>query len=271
MQFGLELWQYMLMSFVGVNVLYVGIGGAVHWWFYVKNRDRAQSWKIQPDKFLSKKLDREAMWLGIFNMNLAALVFGVIGWGLFEHGWTQLYFDPSEYSWQYTLLSVFLCWLFIEAHAYYLHAGGHLWQGFYKNIHSVHHRYSAPTFWTISAMHPLEWVLHSSYIMLPAFVFPMHIGVYGAVVGMTFVLGYWDHCGIKYPRIPLHGSNKFHDDHHKYFHVNFGFTCSLFDKIHNTVRRDGHHYNEQTFNGGQGIVRKPEDLGDKVVGPMTPY
>ncbi|ROS01752.1 sterol desaturase/sphingolipid hydroxylase (fatty acid hydroxylase superfamily) [Sinobacterium caligoides] len=270
MQFGLALWQYVLLALAGVNALYVGLGGLVHWFYYVKNKHKAKRWKIQSDKFLSKKLDREAMLLGTLNMNIASAGFGVIAWGVFEHGWSRLYYDFDAYSWDYTLLSMFLCWLFIETFAFYLHAGGHIgW--FYKHIHSVHHRYSAPTFWTISAMHPLEWVLHSSYIVLPAFIIPMHLGVYAMMVSLVFILGYWDHCGIKFVRIPLHGSNKFHDDHHKYFHVNFGFTCSLFDRIHDTVRRDGHHYNELSFNGGKGKVRKPEELGERAVGPLMEY
>jgi lathosterol oxidase len=270
MQLGMAMWQYLLIGLIGGNALFIGLGGIVHWWYYVRNRDNSQRWKIQPERFLSKRLDREAMWLGIFNYNLATVVMATLAWGVFEHGWSRLYFDFAEYGWDYTVLSLFLCWLFIEAAAYYMHAGGHLpW--FYKRFHYIHHRYSTPTFWTISAMHPLEWIAHASYIALPAFVIPMHIGVYMSVVAMTFILGYWDHCGIKFPRIPLHGSNRFHDDHHKYFHVNFGFTCSLFDRIHDTARREGHHYDELTFNGGQGIVRKPEALGERAMGPALKY
>lgn len=267
----MALWMYVSIAFVVGNLAFIGIGGGIHYWYYVKNKQKASQWKLQPKKFLSKKLAREAMLLGLFNYNLASMSFGVIFWGVFEKGWSRLYYDFNDYGWDWTILSVFLCWLFIETCAFYVHAGSHIgW--FYKKIHYIHHRYTAPTFWTISAMHPLEWVIHASYIILPIFIFPMHIGAYLFVMVCTFIAGYWDHCGIKLPfELPLHGSNRFHDDHHKYFHVNFGFTCSLYDKIHDTVRRDGHHYTEQSFAGGKGIVRKPELLGDKAIGPRTDY
>lgn len=271
MEFGLSIWQYLLIAFVMGNFFFIGIGGGIHYFYYVKNRDQYKDWKLQPDKFLSKKLGREAMWLGLFNYNLASMSFGAIAYCVFELGKSRLYYDINEYPLDWFFLSIFLCWLFIEFFAFYLHAGGHI-KWFYKNIHYVHHRYSAPTFWTISAMHPLEWVLHSSYIILPPFLFPMYLWAYVGVVAVTFIAGYWDHCGIKLPfNLPFHGSNKFHDDHHKYFHVNFGFTCSLFDKIHDTVRREGHHYNEESFTGGKGVVRKPEDLGCKICGVRTDY
>jgi lathosterol oxidase len=121
-------------------------------------------------------------------------------------------------------------------------------------------------------MHPLEWFLHASYIVLPAFLFPMHLGLYMFVVACTFIAGFWDHAGIRFPfDLPLHGSNRFHDDHHKYFHVNFGFTCSIFDRIHDTVRREGHHYNEETFAGGKGRVLDPVLREKGAIGKWVDY
>jgi lathosterol oxidase len=211
------------------------------------------------------------MWLGLMNMSLAAAAFGVVSWGVFEQGWSKLYYDISDYGYGYFFFSIFICWLFIETCAFYVHAGAHIgW--LYTKIHSVHHRYSAPTFWTISAMHPLEWIAHSSYIILPPFIFPISLEAYVFVVACTFIAGYWDHAGIRFPiDLPLHGSNRFHDDHHKYFHVNFGFTCSLFDKIHDTVRREGHHYSEETFLGGKGRVKDPVLREKGAIGKWVDY
>lgn len=267
---------YILLALIGGNLSFLGIGGGVHYWYYIRNRDKASEWKHQPTKFLSNKLAREQMLLGWFNFNVATIGAGVIMWGLMEHGWTKLYFDLSEQSLGYTIASAFFCWLFIEACAFYIHAVSHIGV-LYSHMHRIHHKYTAPSFWALSAMHPLEWLFHVSYIVLPAFLFPMHVGVYATVVILTFICGYWDHCGIKLPfDLPLHGSNKFHDDHHKYFHVNFGFTCSLFDRIHDTVRREGHHYTEETFAGGKGIVkdkelRKRGAIGQRVDYSSRPY
>ena len=99
--------------------------------------------------------------------------------------------------------------------------------------------------------------MHSLYVLAPAFLFPLHGGIFFFFLGAVYLLGFWDHCGIKLFRIPLHGSNKFHDDHHKYFHVNFGFTVPWFDMLHKTIRREGRHYTERTFLGDKGILRDP--------------
>ena len=41
----------------------------------------------------------------------------------------------------------------------------------------------------------------------------------------------------------------FHDNHHQYFHVNFGFNIELWDQIHGTVRMKDRIYREDIFWG----------------------
>lgn len=48
----------------------------------------------------------------------------------------------------------------------------------------------------------------------------------------------------------------FHDDHHKYFHVNFGFNTTIFDQFHDTIRRKDREYGVDIF-GGKGRAAKP--------------
>jgi Delta7-sterol 5-desaturase len=268
--FGLEWYQYMLITVVSANILFLGVGGAIHYHYYHKKRHLDKQWKMQPGKYLSDKLAKHAVFWGTLNMNIASAAFGFLGWGVLEHGWSQIYFDINEYSYGWAALSVFLAFLVIEASAYYIHAAIHN-PFLYKHIHQMHHYYTAPNYFTISAMHPLEWIIHASYVIAPAFLFPMHWSLYLFVMMTTFFYGFWDHSGIKLGfNLPFHGCNKFHDDHHKYFHVNFGFLTPIFDRIHNTVRREGHHYTELTFQGGQGRV-KLDELGDRAIGPWVDY
>lgn len=270
MDIDLLWWHYLLITLVGANTLFLGVGGGIHYYFYHLKRDQNAQWKMQPNRFLSKRLARHAAFLGIFNMNLAAAAFGLLAYAVLEQGFSKIYYDFADYSLGWACLSVFLAFLFIEACAYYMHALSHRpW--LYQRIHKIHHYYSTPTFFTISAMHPLEWIAHASYIVAPAFLFPMHWSLYLLVMLTTFFYGFWDHCGIKQPfPLPFHGSNQFHDDHHKYFHVNFGFLTPYFDRIHDTVRREGHHYTEDSFTGGKGKV-KPEKLAHQAIGPWVKY
>jgi lathosterol oxidase len=267
---GNEWYFYVLMSMVGGNLFYLGFGGFIHWKYYIKNRNKAEEWKIQPTKFISKRQTKKALILGIFNMNMASVMSGLLAWGVLEKGWSKIYFDFNDYAYGWAFLSFFLALLFLDGAAYYYHALGHR-PFMYKHFHSVHHRYSAPEFFTLSAVHPIEWFVQVCYTFAPVFLFPIHGAVYLAVLVIAFLYGFWDHSGIKLKfNLPLHGSNSFHDDHHKYFHVNFGFLTPLFDMIHDTARREGHRYKEDTFTKGKGIVNL-EELGSKAIGPLVKY
>ena len=41
----------------------------------------------------------------------------------------------------------------------------------------------------------------------------------------------------------------FHDNHHQYFHVNFGFNIEVWDTLHGTVRQKDKIYREDIFWG----------------------
>ena len=95
------------------------------------------------------------------------------------------------------------------------------------------------------------------FVLLPAIVIPVHWAVYILVVGYTYLIGMIDHCGIdvRWP-LPLHSGNRFHDDHHVYFHCNYGHHTQLFDKLHKTVRRGDRRYGADVF-GGRGAALDP--------------
>src|SRR5262249_9246751 len=60
------------------------------------------------------------------------------------------------------------------------------------------------------------------------------------------------HSGVRVsPWIPWMPSTYFHDDHHRYFHVNYGQHLLLWDRLYGTLRRDGRRYGIEVF-GGQG-------------------
>ena len=52
-------------------------------------------------------------------------------------------------------------------------------------------------------------------------------------------------------RCPWQPPPRFHDDHHVYFHVNFGQTLGLWDRVFGTWRRVGRVYGEHVY-GGKG-------------------
>jgi Delta7-sterol 5-desaturase len=246
------------LASVGLSLLisvvtFWGIGGAIHWWFYVRRRARAAEWKLQPDRWLTRDQSRGAFWLGSFNILVGSIVGGTFTWWV-AHGGSPLYGDARRYGLWWLPVSALLGLVMIDAGLYYSHRLLHD-RRLFRYIHRWHHRFVAPTVFTTTAMHPVEFLIFMSFLLLPAFVVPMHVGVYIAVIGYTYFIGIVDHVGVRVRwRLPFHGDNRFHDDHHVYFHCNFGHHTALFDRLHGTVHRHDRHYDEHTF-GGRGAPR----------------
>jgi lathosterol oxidase len=255
--------QTLLVS-IGISVVvslvtFWGIGGLIHWWFYVRRRDEAEQWKLQPKRFLKPKLAREAFWLGSGNIVMGGIVGGTFSWNVVRGGWSSLYFDPLEHGVPWLIASAIVGLFTIDAGLYYSHRFLHrkMW---FRHVHRIHHRYTAPIIFTTTAVHPLEFLFFQFFVLLPAILVPMHWAVYILVVGYTYLIGMIDHCGIKvnWP-LPLHGGNRFHDDHHVHFHCNYGHHTQMFDLVHETVHREGRRYGPEVYGGkGEAIDgRKP--------------
>lgn len=249
------------MACVGASVAvtvvtFVGIGGAVHLWFYRLRRADAPAWKLQPGRFLPPPLARHAFWLGLGNILMGAVLGGTLAWHIAGGGWSMLYFDWGDRPLWWLPISAALLYFMIDAGLYYSHRGLHQ-RHLFRWIHRWHHRYTAPTIFTTTAVHPAEFLTFQFFLVLPAFVLPVHVGVYLAVIVYTYFIGMVDHCGVRvaWP-LPLHGSNRFHDDHHVYFHCNYGHHTTLWDDLHGTTRRPDRHYDIHTFGGRGAPVRK---------------
>jgi lathosterol oxidase len=233
------MWREWLSSVAwstAVSVItFWGIGGLVHWWFYVRRRDQAEQWKLQPRRFLTPDLMRHAMLLGGFNLALGSLLGGTFVMWVKHGGYSSLSFELGRWGWLWIAPSFVLSYFAIDAGLYYSHRALHH-RALFPYIHRLHHRYVAPTVFTTTAMHPLEFFIFTSFLVLPAFVIPMHVGTYLAVIGWTYFIGVLDHSGVRFPwKLPLHDDGRFHDDHHIYVSCNYGHHTSLWDRLHGTA------------------------------------
>ena len=214
-------------------VTFWGMGGVAHWWFYVRRRADAGAWKIQPGRFLTPARERQARRLGGINILAGAVVGGTLAWHVQRGGWSSLHTDGRDgIAWLAT--SFLLCVAMMDAGLYYSHrALHHRW--LFRRIHRLHHVFVAPTVFTTLAMHPVEMAVFVVFVFLPAFVIPMHAGVFIAALAYTYLVGMLDHAGIRVRlRLPFHTFG-FHDDHHIYVHCNYGHHTTLFDRFHRTV------------------------------------
>jgi Delta7-sterol 5-desaturase len=241
-------WLVFVASSLGVTaVTFLGLGGVVHYWFYVRKRGEAAAWKLQPKRFLSPALTRHAFWLGTGNIFMGAFVGGSFAYHVASGGYSSIYFDAGKYGLWYLPVSAVLLFFAIDAGLYYSHRALHQ-RTLFRYIHRIHHRYTAPVIFTTTAVHPIEFLTFEFFLILPALIIPVHAAVYVAVIAYTYFIGMVDHSGVhvRWP-LPLHGDNRFHDDHHVYFHCNYGHHTALFDRLHGSARRLDRHYDETTF------------------------
>merc|ERR1711970_1069959 len=96
----------------------------------------------------------------------------------------------------------------------------------YKHFHKLHHTYKQPTAFSVTAIHPIEFLNIQSIYIMPMFLIPIHAVTYCGMLDYIF-----------------------HDNHHQYFHVNFGFNVELWDRIHGTLRQKNKIYREDIFYG----------------------
>ncbi len=237
------------MSWLVSIVTFWGLGGLVHWFYYVHKKGDALRWKIQPRRWLTRDQLKLAMVLGGFNLTVGSILGGTLAWHVTGGGWSTIYFSVAERGWAWLVGSTALVFVLIDAGLYYSHRLLHH-RAIFKHIHRWHHRFVAPVVFTTTAMHPLEFLIFATVLFLPAFVIPIHAGAYVVVLFYTYLIGMIDHSGIKLAvPLPFHADNGFHDEHHTAFHCNYGHHTTLWDKLHGTQKRTDRAYGEDIFHG----------------------
>lgn len=136
----------------------------------------------------------------------------------------------------------------------------------YRNIHKIHHRYIHPTPFSAFALHPIEFLVFQSAGIIQAAIFPMHIVGYLATVIYIAFHNQADHSGIDFEGdLPWMPTTKYHDDHHLYFHLNFGLHLVTWDWLGGTLRSKERQYGEDMFVGEQDV---PKHIGQQST-PVT--
>ena len=146
--------------------------------------------------------------------------------------------SPWELAWQVALFLYLDDFLF-----YWMHRALH--QGWlFKRIHAVHHRIYTP--WAITGhyMHPAEFVLTGSLMILG----PLLLGSHLTTIFAWIVVRQWEaaegHCGYALPWSPsrfIPGSEgaEHHDLHHARVRVNYAGFLPIWDKVFGTWARRG--------------------------------
>lgn len=247
---------------VGLGMYYV-IGALFERRYYRRRRAEAARWKCQPERWPTDRMRRQDLALGTANLVAGSLLSGLLAYHVATGGKSGIYLDLRRHGLVFTLAGTLLYFLLTDAGLYFAHRLLHR-PALFRRIHRWHHRNTVPTAFTAHAMHPAEFFLYQAIMLLPALVFPIYY--LGLIVLLLYqnCVALVDHSGIRFrSHLPWQPPPLFHDDHHRYFHVNYGQNLGLWDRLFGTQRRVGRRYGIDVF-GGRGA---PEDHDGPAGGP----
>lgn len=212
------------------NVVYwtlSSIGLVADYLFYTQRSEILRKCKLQNHTIFSTRKGqqtdelRDLFLLTGFNM---LLISTVICCPLFEWIWDHVndhrYAESENWNWQNELiLKIPLHMLVTDMGFYSFHYLLHYSPFLYKNIHKVHHRFTAPTAMMCVYAHPIEFMIGN--------VFPVYLGTIITNAHPKTCYIWWclamlgtckGHCGYR-----IFGFADYHDHHHnRHKHRNFG-------------------------------------------------
>jgi len=253
-------------------VLFFGIGGYLHMKYYVGQKDKPHLWKCQPNNWLPRKDEIHEMVVGWFSLTLGSVLSAGLATWILNGGYTSLYFEFGKHGLLWSLLEFPLVFIPTDYITYWLHRIYHM-PFMYKHFHKLHHTYKQPTAFSVTAIHPVEFLNIQAVYIAPMFLMDIHAGVYIFYIMYIYYHGIVDHSGINFKALwfqPWQPDCIFHDNHHQYFHVNFGFNVELWDRLHGTLRQKDKIYREDIFWGkGKDMSEATEeeraaDMGERM-------
>jgi lathosterol oxidase len=246
----MSLAGYVAAAIAGGLGMYFGIGGLLELLYY-RRREQASTWKIQPRRWPNAKARRNEILLGASNMTMASIASGAIAHHVATGGASSIHLDLRTHGVPFFVATTLLYFVATDGALYAAHRLLHR-KKLFLHIHRVHHRWTSPTAFTSAAMHPLEMALYQGIMIVPLFIVPIHVVGLVAVLIYQNTIALFDHSGVNFGSLlPWQPPPRFHDDHHVYFHVNYGQTLGLWDRLFGTWRRVGRAYGEHVF-GGKG-------------------
>src|SRR6478609_5925757 len=101
----------MLMTLAGFELLalgggfglYFGLGGYFEWRYYLRRRQQAAAWKIQPQRFTAPRRRRAEVFLSVVNLAGASLMSGYLAYRISTDNPTAVYTSSAGRSLAFSL------------------------------------------------------------------------------------------------------------------------------------------------------------------------
>lgn len=221
---------------------YFFIAGLAFFIFYFLLKNVLASRRMQ-DKFPGiKHYSRDILFSLITILifaTMAALVFTVL------RDYTNLFLPWDKYGSVYYFLTFPLMLLIHDAYFYWMHRLMHQ-PNLFRYIHRVHHLSTNPSPWTAYAFHPLEAIIEAGIIPVIAFTLPVNFSAFALFLLFQFFYNVYGHLG--YELFPARFNKTWigrwvntgtaHNQHHQFFHGNYGLYTLIWDRMFGTLRKD---------------------------------
>ncbi|XP_050549078.1 uncharacterized protein LOC126910496 [Daktulosphaira vitifoliae] len=234
-----EFRSQLIWSFAIGYGIYFSCCGYLEWSYSVRRQSQTVEWKCQPNKWLTWQLYLDQIKWGVVGLACTNIVSALFATNFTCGGYSTLYLEFNSYSWIWWILQWPIIFLYQDYTTYWIHRMYHS-RFLFVNFHYLHHRYYQPTSWSVTALHPVEILTLQASSMLPVFVIPVHWLSFSLIILYNYYHGIIQHSGINLKPFwwqPWQPDVMFHDLHHKYVNVNFGFNCYIWDQIHDSIKK----------------------------------
>ncbi len=230
------------LSFVAGVVQYLARSAGLYWLFYVRNRDKWGSAKLQrawPDR---AQLALEIRWslasCGVYAVMTVALYYAAL------RGWTRIYLNFSDYGWGWFLGSFAAMLALHDAYFYATHRLSHRWRWLFRRVHRIHHQTSNPTPFADIMFHPVDAVIHAGFVPLFLFGLPLHPLAFGLFMTLVTAVNAVGHIGYELFPEAWRGHwfwrhvarAEAHNAHHAHVQCNYGLYFTFWDRLLGTQK-----------------------------------
>ena len=221
--------------FLAVFFRYIFISGAYHYLFFNFFKKQFQTRLINKVVLTGQQARLE-----IYRSFLTSIIFAFSGIALLylmHEGFSEIYFQWSDYPLWYHPLSIFFALFIHETYYYWLHRWMHQ-PKVYRLIHKWHHDSIETSSLTAFSFHPIESILQAVVIPLLILFLPLHIYSLFFLLFIMTMSGTINHASVEiFPKgFEKNWFGKWligathHDMHHKQFRFNFGLYFTFWDK-----------------------------------------
>lgn len=232
---------FLLLSIIQFVRYLILSGGSYLFFWKWKDNPWTKKNRIQKTDFKVQDMRRE-----FFYSILSSLIFGVVLALAFHDdiGWNFKPLPlPHPTSWLYDMGTLILLILIHDTYFYWMHRLVHQ-PVLFRRVHKVHHLSKNPSPWASLSFQPAEAVLEIIWILPVQWLIPIQPSIWLAFAFVILAINVMGHLNVeiypgswkKNPVLKWLNFSGMHNQHHQFFHGNYGLYFSFWDRMMGTLR-----------------------------------